>query len=127
MNAKNHTFGSWAASFRPFHEPTGARAPTVSFSMREWARERCAGVSHLVVRGSSGRVNAAPRAMTKVMRPCLEEGRRVSRGWVWLGAVGMKTYIKNSHLQPSRPAIPDILKMASAIRPATAMERMLPE
>ena len=55
---------------------TSAEWPTVSLATRACASWRSSGLSHHVVRGSSGRIKQAATAMTKVTTPCIMKSHR---------------------------------------------------
>ena len=55
---------------------TSAEWPTVSRATRACASWRSSGLSHHVVRGSSGRIKQAATAMTKVATPCVMNNQR---------------------------------------------------
>lgn len=100
------TFGSTMASLRPAHVLPLPLPPTVSRAIRSCASWRSSGLSHLVVRGSSGNVKHAMMARTKVTAP----------------------WMMKSHCHPEIPETPSRpSKTPAAISPANAVARIFPE
>lgn len=120
MTMKSQTFGSFAASMIPPMLVVAPLLPTVSFWVRSWASCRSSGVSHFVVRGSSGKTKNAARATRSVAAPWMMKSHCHPAIPAWISHKQFSCSLEELLTNPC------ILKIPRAIKPANAVARMFP-